>query len=264
MEKILVATDFSQQAAAAVNSAVFLTDLLDAQLDILHAYQMISPPGMYSKVSGQLSGEKREAMAKLIRKLEKPDLRIAPLLSNHTPDEAILERADDYDLIVMGSKGEWDLENFFLGSTTQRVVRRLRTPLLAIPPEAPVKKLQQIVMAVDQRQITRDDLLSPLRKLIRAADAQLKLYQLQEHDDEEFEFSEALRRQLKGIDYSTHVEFKNTALKEALQHFVEEETGDVYVLIHHHRSNWLQFLQPDTIRRELQNLQLPLLLLSDR
>jgi len=47
--------------------------------------------------------------------------------------EGIVTEADGHDLVVMGTyggKGAWDA---LLGSTTERVLRRLNCPLLAVP-----------------------------------------------------------------------------------------------------------------------------------
>lgn len=50
------------------------------------------------------------------------------------PGDVILEAAtEDVDLLVMGTHGLGGVRKWFLGSTTQRVLRRTRTPVLAVP-----------------------------------------------------------------------------------------------------------------------------------
>jgi nucleotide-binding universal stress UspA family protein len=74
--------------------------------------------------------------------------------------EAILDAADRHaaDLIVMGTHGLGGFRKMLLGSTTERVLRRTHTPLLAVPtadqpvrlePEGPQFNVKTILAATD-------------------------------------------------------------------------------------------------------------------
>ena len=51
------------------------------------------------------------------------------------PPEKILRKADDLncDVIVMGTHGKGIIRHSFLGSTAQRVLRRVRKPVFIVP-----------------------------------------------------------------------------------------------------------------------------------
>jgi nucleotide-binding universal stress UspA family protein len=54
------------------------------------------------------------------------------------PSRTILDYVDDrgVDLVVMGTRGERDVERLLLGSVTERIVRSAPIPVLAVPPNS--------------------------------------------------------------------------------------------------------------------------------
>ena len=54
------------------------------------------------------------------------------------PARTVLEYVEDraVDLVVMGARGERDVEQLFLGSVTERVVRSSSVPVLVVPPDS--------------------------------------------------------------------------------------------------------------------------------
>jgi nucleotide-binding universal stress UspA family protein len=53
-------------------------------------------------------------------------------VSGH-PDEAILARAEQNDLIAIGSHGHGRIAELVLGSTTERILRRTTISVLCVP-----------------------------------------------------------------------------------------------------------------------------------
>lgn len=50
---------------------------------------------------------------------------------------------NDAELIIMGSKGnEEDIKTTFFGSTTERVLRFIKRPVLCVPPESADRKVE--------------------------------------------------------------------------------------------------------------------------
>lgn len=40
----------------------------------------------------------------------------------------------DVDLVILGTRGRWSIHDLFLGTTAERMLRKARVSLLAIPP----------------------------------------------------------------------------------------------------------------------------------
>ncbi|MBO1437838.1 universal stress protein [Meiothermus sp. CFH 77666] len=53
------------------------------------------------------------------------------------PEQLIMQKAPDFDLIALGSHGRSSLRRWMMGSVAEGVVRRCQTPVLVVPcPEA--------------------------------------------------------------------------------------------------------------------------------
>ena len=139
VRKILVATDFSACAAAALDHAVDLATTLKA--DILLVHVLTSPasyfalPSLVPMPHEWLQSLRKEALDRLdeqSRRVRGPAIRTE--LREGPTDEAIVAAAAaaKADLIVMGTHGRTGLQHALLGSVAERVVRRSPVPVLTV------------------------------------------------------------------------------------------------------------------------------------
>ena len=65
-----------------------------------------------------------------------PTVRVNEKVELGRPDRSIVDRAktEEFDLIVMATRGKSGLSRLFLGSVTEQVIRNAPCPVLAIPP----------------------------------------------------------------------------------------------------------------------------------
>lgn len=129
-ERILVPTDFSPSAEAALDLA--RRTFPDATRLLLH---VLDPKRIASQLESSVSAkEEREAMeGDLLARLggiARPGEETAVRVG--TAPETILDQARswDADLIVMGTHGRTGLALFLNGSVAERVVRHARRPVL--------------------------------------------------------------------------------------------------------------------------------------
>lgn len=140
--RALVATDFSEDAAAAAEAAAtLLSGASDGRnkMILLHAYRY---PSALSRLEGEALVEAitatdeaaRKELATLAEKLARPGLEIETRAEPGEPAEAILERARDLDvdLIAMGTHGRSALKRLFLGSNAERVLPASTCPVLTV------------------------------------------------------------------------------------------------------------------------------------
>ncbi len=139
MKRILVPTDFSEQAENALKVAVKLSKKHGGEIFVLHSMEM----PLHLATSGD-KGSLPESLF-FIKLAEKrfTDLRKKPYLADIPVNEAIghneiyedIEEAckrNKIDLIVMGSNGASGFKEMFVGSNTEKVVRTSKTPVLVI------------------------------------------------------------------------------------------------------------------------------------
>lgn len=134
MKRILIPTDFSPHAEAAMAHAVGLAQAYDAELHLLNVQV---PYGPTSPLLDEFPGESeaRDALDALevgtvaVKREMRRAIAVAP---------AVLEYADDneIDLIVMGSHGRRGVSRLLLGSVTEEVIRAGRWPVLTVHEDA--------------------------------------------------------------------------------------------------------------------------------
>ena len=137
---ILVPHDFSEDADAALDTAVDLARRLHAELHLLHSYQqpldVLSPYGV--AMPPNLIPEIRDAaLARLRRIAERhagSGVRIGVRVVEGPPALAIEEAIGELgaDLVVMGTRGLTGLRHLLLGSVAERTVRTAPCPVLTV------------------------------------------------------------------------------------------------------------------------------------
>jgi universal stress protein A len=150
IERILVPVDFSPCSTAALDYAAALAEALDADLDVMHAWEpshdwLSSFADVHVEATNGESTRRHtlsefvctRAGAELKRtlaKLERRGLRVRGRLEAGKPRDAIVEAAakGGYDLVVIGTHGRTGVAHLVLGSVATWVVRHSTVPVLTV------------------------------------------------------------------------------------------------------------------------------------
>lgn len=156
---LLAATDFSDPARHALERAAQLAHSLPgsrltlshvisrSMLDRLHGLMREDTQGLDAKVSARAD----QALAELAQRLgEEYGLAVDARLGQGSPLVEIAGLAEELqaDLLVMGARGAHFVREFMLGSTTERVLRKTRRPLLAVK-HRPHGAYRRVLVPVD-------------------------------------------------------------------------------------------------------------------
>ncbi|RIK85584.1 MAG: universal stress protein UspA [Planctomycetota bacterium] len=157
MRHVLVPTDFSETASAALEHAVRLTGEGD-KLTLLHAVfterlteellgldaleyltrSMDLPPGTSHYVPSNYVAKIREVaetkLAEIAAGLTPSKAEVATVIVEGRPSRQIVDYASKnaVDLIVMGTHGRGPVAKAFLGSVAENVVRHAECPVLLV------------------------------------------------------------------------------------------------------------------------------------
>lgn len=142
IQNILVPTDFSEPAAAALEYAKTLALEFDGRIHLLH---VVSEPYVYPWGSdlpaipiADLLAQSEEAASARLTELARLPPALAGRVTVDTEIGTPVERILDYvgrheiDLIVIGTHGRGMVGHLLLGSVAERVVRRSRVPVLTV------------------------------------------------------------------------------------------------------------------------------------
>jgi nucleotide-binding universal stress UspA family protein len=137
LDDVLVATDGSEGAAAAVTHAVDLAAAADATLHVIHVVDVTVawPTGAGGPLLDRMEDAGREAVDRAVERAGRADVpAVEATLLSGSPYRAIVDYAADadVDLTVVGTHGRSGLDRLLLGSVAERVVRTAGTPVLAL------------------------------------------------------------------------------------------------------------------------------------
>ena len=134
---ILCPLDFSAHSELALGYAIKLSTLTKAHVTVVHVVESLLAAGLEATGNRDAltSQTQREIQDLLARMAPGNNERLGISIAVGEPGDQILQHIDDCqaDLVVMGTQGLEGAKRFMFGSTTERVLRESRVPVLAVP-----------------------------------------------------------------------------------------------------------------------------------
>ncbi|MGS2739595.1 universal stress protein [Sinomicrobium sp. M5D2P17] len=242
MEKILLPTDFSDNAQNAIEYALKLFKDSECVFYFLH----ILPPTLGERymdptsiTNEMLDGAKalaKEKLEKLAEKTitgtdrEKHKTEIIIKFDLFTDAVKNIVEDRDIDIVVMGSHGAGGIRKLFIGSTTSNLIGNIPCPILVIPKDLEFKTIDEIGFATDYTFAYSKKGLEPLFRLARKFSSGIRFYHVEEGRDEWNEAKEDIKNSIKksceGIDTSFFL-LTDAPLNMATRLFVESREIDL-------------------------------------
>jgi nucleotide-binding universal stress UspA family protein len=151
MKKIIVPTDFSDQANQALKFAAEIAKKSGGSITLVNVMEL--PESMLTarlyvddKIVKDSAAKAKKNFDKIVAKY-KDDVIIKTTVEYGNPSMTILKLIEDKkaDLVVMGTKGASGLKEIFVGSNTEKVVRGSKVPVISIPKASKVSGIKNIV-----------------------------------------------------------------------------------------------------------------------
>ncbi len=170
MKKILVPTDFSEFSGHAFHLACQMAETAEAEVITLHvldlagfidfsaagnSYTMLGAGaglGFDETMMENLMETAKEKMSEFIGKYHPyPNKPVTEHIEFGNAYQYIIGFAKEnhVDLIVMGSKGSGGLEEFLVGSNTEKVVRHAKCPVLTVKRPVEFSQIKDLVFGSD-------------------------------------------------------------------------------------------------------------------
>ncbi len=165
IKRILFATDFSRWARRAEDYACALACSWRASLTVLSVAEFM--PGLnpdYPVNQQYLADLLKHASSQLVDlkgRAERRGIAVTTRVATGIPSEEVVTaaRAEDSDLIVVGTKGKTGLAHVLLGSTAERVIRGAPCPVLTVRTEPAATEGEEGVLS---RPVTLERILVPV------------------------------------------------------------------------------------------------------
>lgn len=142
---VLCPTDFSEFSARALAYARALATWYGSSITSVHVYPFIPPPPSEVQGYGRQVVLEAGLRERLLREMRR---ELEPAKDAGLPTEAVLLEGDPVreivrcarekltDLMVLGTHGRGGFERLFLGSVTEKVLRKAPCPVLTVPQHA--------------------------------------------------------------------------------------------------------------------------------
>lgn len=157
MKNILVPVDFSEYAEHALYMAASIARIQNAEIHLVHTLNLggaiLPEDGVNAFDAAPFVMLTEKKFKKFIEKPYLSDLKVSFSVrktSVYKEIDSVIKEVNA-DLIVMGSKGTSGLEEFFIGSNTQRVVRYSNVPVMVIKNKMEGFHIENAVFACDFR-----------------------------------------------------------------------------------------------------------------
>ncbi|MDT0650473.1 universal stress protein [Autumnicola edwardsiae] len=264
MKKILVPTDFSDQAENALKVAAKLAKEFNSELHLLHVLEL--PLELIDPVQGHSSRNLPESIffmklahqrfSKLLQLPYLQDLRIHENVQFGEAFKGILEFSanNKCDLIVMGSHGASGFQEMFIGSNTEKVVRSSEIPVLAIKNHEDFN-INNFVFATDAEPANKHTLhqASEFAKMISA-----NLHLLYVNTPNHFKTSKEVKERIKSftegmkdINPEIHI-YNDLSVEKGIMNFAAEMDADLIGIGTHGRKGIAHFFN-GSISEDLVN-----------
>lgn len=141
IKKILYATDFSESSLSACDYALTLARLAKAEVHVLHVIgeftdrrqSMIQPEAM-ALLEREVEIQALKDMEGFCKEKFDGEIPFTAEVVMGLPFQEIIKKASELraDLIVVGTHGRTGVEQVFVGSTAERLVRRSKIAVLTV------------------------------------------------------------------------------------------------------------------------------------
>ncbi|NDV79529.1 universal stress protein [Dysgonomonas sp. 511] len=159
-KRILVAVDFSGYSIKVCRAAFAIASKVNAKVKILHVYKMRFPITFPFADSVNLDNEKESPLDKARRLMldfcyeidkkisekEFPSVNYSYSLREGIESEEIENFTHEYKpfLLVLGTKGKSNNVNDIVGNVTADIIEMTNIPVIAIPENSPIKKMDDV------------------------------------------------------------------------------------------------------------------------
>ncbi|HWA34095.1 MAG TPA: universal stress protein [Cyclobacteriaceae bacterium] len=153
MKKILCPVDSSDASDNAIVYAAKIARKTGASLELFNVQVLadltVGDALLGEEINVALAASQLESRAEEVRNVFRISCEASVAKAGYSLTSAITREAEGFDLIVMGTNGEDNLNQTLFGSSTYRVIRKSAIPLLLVPERCGYSEIQRVVYAFD-------------------------------------------------------------------------------------------------------------------
>jgi nucleotide-binding universal stress UspA family protein len=278
MKKILFPTDFSEKANNAFIYALKWAEKYDAEITILHVYELpildmsyVDVPVYQAEVYQSLelnSFENFKDQIPVLREIaEKNQLGQVPMKSVLLSGDLVsnilqLVESERINFVIMGTSRVSGFKEMFLGTNTASVMTGSDAYVIGIPDDSAYRPIHKICFTTQ----FSDEEQDALRKLIPIAkkfDAQIDCIHVQTDDNEVKDVIIADWKLLFAADKVTFHTVRSKDVEDTILDFIKLHKSDLLAVAKHKRGFWDSLFHESLTKKLAMHIHIPLLVLHD-
>ncbi|RPD98725.1 universal stress protein [Aureibaculum marinum] len=276
MKNILIPTDFSKNAKTAIDYAISLYANVNCTFHILHSTYFINPesrthitPHYVNKVKEEGEIKTKETVSKLNKKNTNSKHNFKCIICDKklsiAIDKSVKENAIDF--IVMGTKGTTASIDYFAGSNTIEIVKKIKScPIIVVPDKQQFVTPKQIAFPTDFSRFYDDREIEPLKSITELYTSEIKVIHINKEgsltDIQEYN-KELLSNHLNNFTFSFHFIKDNDKKSNSIENFIEEFKIDLLVMVNYRHSLIENILREPVIKKLIFHPKIPVLIIPE-
>ena len=270
MINVLIPTDFSENATCAIKYATHLYANIPCTFYFLHSTHMFNPESrthITPNYIDQLHVQGLNKLENLQLKYTNPNHIYKSILSKQKLSLAVKKVIEEknIELIVMGTKGTTAAREYFVGSTTVSVIKKIKPcSVLVIPNYYTFIAPKQIAFPTEYSRDYGEIELKPLLNLAQHFNAHINILHINtepELSDIQEKNKALLQQYLIDFKHSFHELLNISKKSETIENFITTTNIDLLVMVNYKHSFIENILKEPVIKNLVFQPKIPLLII---
>lgn len=271
IQKILVPTDFSENAQNALNYAIELAILYKAEVILFNAYHLpYAGATMMIDISDVLKKESDKSLEELREKIvaDYPNIKVSieSTQNDLVPAIKLMLQHHSPDIIVMGTHGATDVGSKMFGTNTAAAIQDLDCPILAIPPKAVFEGIRNIALVSDLEPVPSEGYYQFIKGFTNKFDANLNLVSVNNGNlgdpGEQYQKVNDLEENFKDVEHKMKMVY-DTSVVNGIQRYMQDEHNQVVIVLSRTRGFFQSLFHKSISRQLVHQSNIPLLVLHE-
>lgn len=269
MKKILVPTDFSENARAAYQYAIELAQKLNAQITVMNIYHPSATVVNESPlpIDGELLKLNRQRLASFVS--DDPNQNMESVVVAEMVEQKIeigfaadklveVSKTGEFDMIIMGATGQTGLLEKVFGKVSLSVAERAGCPVLLIPSGVSFSPVQKIMYATNFESINMSVLLK-IEKISRTLNAKIHLVHVSDGNKDIQDLAN-LEKKLPSLNAVMDI-IASDSVAKGLDTYAAKNNTDWMVIVKPHLNFWQRLTHKSQTNRIIMNPKIPLMVM---
>src|SRR5690554_3190931 len=263
--KILVPTDFSENANKAFEFAKRIASSNQGTLTLLYAYYNVYDfAAQSSSIFVQIEEIARQAMKEI-----SSDGGTESIVNHKIVHGSIVTAVtstayrENYDLIIMGTQGASGIKKALIGSNTAHVIKDSKIPVLVVPFASTYEKIREMVVSVEWSP-TDKKFFEKLFRITQSWNLPLRTLHVKTKENEGSagphpDLEDFLKKLQPDIE---HLTITATNISEGINQYLKEGNQYLLVMFSKHKPFFEHLLAKGNIEKMAYHTHIPLLVLK--